>query len=217
MEVVVQNAEKKSRKAKKEEEVSESEAEEETDFEPSESEGSSSGSEESEAEVIVEKKKQTSLKRKMAAASTKIAVGPVPEPEKKKTKKEGEAKLIKEQPLDKEGEVSFVVGDEETNKNKRSPLKFETGRVDKNLHTDDPNNIVQKTVQISTGLKLTCKMLAGAVVSTGKVTYPDWAALIFQKKIKDDKCFEFNVNLRDAPKIIEGLKFIIEENKTFFN
>jgi hypothetical protein len=91
------------------------------------------------------------------------------------------------------------------------------GRVDFNLHTEDPNNIVQKTVQISTGLKLTCKMLAGATMSSGKVTYPDWAALIFQKKIKDDKCFEFNVSLKDAPKLIEGLKYIISENKTFFN
>ena len=58
-------------------------------------------------------------------------------------------------------------------------------------------------------------MLAGATLSSGKVTYPDWAALIFQKK--DEKCFEFNLSLKDAPKIVEGLKFLISENKKFFS
>ena len=124
-----------------------------------------------------------------------------------------------EQPLPAEGEKVFEIVEEETKKAapKKAPIMFQAGRVDYNLDTENPNNIVQKTVQISTGLKLTCKMLAGATMSNQKVTYPDWAALIFQKKIKDDKCFEFNLSLKDAPKIMTAIKYIIDENKTFFN
>ena len=58
-------------------------------------------------------------------------------------------------------------------------------------------------------------MQAWATMLSGKVTWPDWAAIIFQKKIKDDKCFEFNVSLKDAPKLIE--EYIISDNKTFLN
>jgi hypothetical protein len=168
----------------------------------------------SESEKIVIRKKESSLKRKRSPKKdepkvTKTEVEKVKPPHKKQKKEE--KKSSKEE---LEGEKSFK-------EKKESPAKkatnFDVGRVDFNLHTEDPNNIVQKTVQISTGLKLTCKMLAGATMSSGKVTYPDWAALIFQKKIKDDKCFEFNVSLKDAPKLIEGLKYIISENKTFFN
>ena len=67
---------------------------------------------------------------------------------------------------------------------------FEFGKVDKNLFSEDPNNIITKTVQINTGLKLSCKMISGVTVSSSKTQYPDWAALIFQKKIKDTICFD---------------------------
>ena len=74
-----------------------------------------------------------------------------------------------------------------------------------------------KTILINTGLKLSCKMISGVTISSNKTQYPDWAALVFQKKIKDEKCFELNLSLKDAPKIVEGLKFLIGENKKFFN
>ena len=219
VEVESDHAEKKtSRKTEKKEESDEEVTSGESDYEPSRSEESSSGSsseeEMSESEKIVIRKKESSLKRKRSPKKdepkvTKTEVEKVKPPHKKQKKEE--KKSSKEE---LEGEKSFK-------EKKESPAKkatnFDVGRVDFNLHTEDPNNIVQKTVQISTGLKLTCKMLAGATMSSGKVTYPDWAALIFQKKIKDDKCFEFNVSLKDAPKLIEGLKYIISENKTFFN
>jgi len=37
----------------------------------------------------------------------------------------------------------------------------------------------------------------------------EYAALVFQKKIKDSKAFEFNLPLSIAPRFIEGLKYII--------
>ena len=70
---------------------------------------------------------------------------------------------------------------------KKLPILFDSGRADFNLDTENPNNIIQKTFQISAGLKMTCKLLAGAKMSSGKVIYPDWAPLIFQNKIKDNK------------------------------
>ena len=60
-------------------------------------------------------------------------------------------------------------------------------------------------------------MKSGVAISSNKTQYPDWVALVFQKKIKDNKVFEFNVNLKEAPKIIEAIKYIMAENQTFFN
>ena len=236
---------KKSRKSK--EEVSETETEaSETEYDTTDVKGTVSGSssgEESEAEVMVQKKKAASLKRKRSHLPTKLTqlVGvavsdktderPETDDEANRMKADRKKKSHptkrqkksdeKEQPLAAEGEKTF--NNDEGNEvkkivpTKKSPILFDSGRVDFNLDTENPNNIIQKTVQISTGLKMTCKMLAGATMSSGKVSYPDWAALIFQKKIKDEKCFEFNLPLKDAPKIVEGLKFLISENKKFFN
>lgn len=241
MEIENNYAEKKtSRKTKKKEESEEevSSDEEQSNYEPSHSEesiiGSSSEEEMSESEKVVLKKKDSSLKRKRGIQKESKAK-PVPEkikPPTKRLKKEDDFTDFTMPTQAVEGEKAFKISSKSTpaapaegeksykekkEGSQRKPPNFDLGRVDFNLHTEDPNNIIQKTVQISTGLKLTCKMLAGATVSSGKVTYPDWAALIFQKKIKDDKCFEFNVGLKDAPKLIEGLKYIIAENKTFFN
>jgi hypothetical protein len=233
VEVENNHAEKKtSRKTKKDKEESEEEVSgSESEYGPTESEESTSGSsseeEMSESEKIVEKKKESSLKRKRGASSSSKKTAEKSAAEKSKVEAEKvkpPAKKQKKEEVPKdlgcpiEGEKSFKTKEASTTTalSKKPPTNFDVGRVDFNLHTEDPNNIVQKTVQISNSLKLTCKMLAGATVSAGKVTYPDWAALIFQKKVKDDKCFEFNISLRDAPKLIDGLKYIIEENKTFF-
>ena len=80
---------------------------------------------------------------------------------------------------------------------KKLPILFDSGTADFNLDTENPNNIIQKTFQISAGLKMTCKLLAGAKMSSGKVIYPDWAPLIFQNKIKDNKWSELNLSLKD--------------------
>lgn len=209
----VNNAEKKaSGKAPKTKEFLESEEETESEVDASDSEASvvSSSETESEAEVIIKKKAKTATKRKMSTTT-------------KKPSKPEEKKISKKPKLEIEGEKTFneepvvVEADEKSIKIEKKMVNFDGGKVDKNLFVEDPNNIVQKTVQINPTLKMTCKMISGANASTSKVQYPDWAALIFQKKMKEDKCFEFNINLKDAPKIIEGLKFIIEENKTFFN
>ena len=244
MEIEQENGQKKGKTSKKsrksKEEVSETETEaSESEYDTTDVEGTVSGSssgEESEAEVIVEKKKAASLKRKRSHPPTKLTQLVADKTDERKenddeTKADRKKKSHptkrqkksdeKEQPLAAEGEKTFK--DEEGIEvkkiapTKKSPILFDSGRVDFNLDTENPNNIIQKTVQISTGLKMTCKMLAGATMNSGKVSYPDWAALIFQKKIKDEKCFEFNLSLKDAPKIVEGLKFLIGENKKFFN
>ena len=44
-------------------------------------------------------------------------------------------------------------------------------------------------------------MLAGATMSSGKVTYPDWPALIFQKKSKMRNAL-IQSFLKDAPTIV---------------
>ena len=231
----VDNGEKKGKTTKghkktKEEEVSEtSETENESDLEPSESEAYSTGSssgEESESELLIKKKKESSLKRKRSAVGKTPKSAPA-QPEKKKRvskRLKKEEKKSEEQTPGGEGEKQFETPEnvvenvevEATKTGKKANTTSFLGHVDFNLHTEDPNNIVQKTVQISNGLKMTCKMLAGATMSSGRQTYPDWAALIFQKKIKDDKCFEFNVGLKDAPRIVEAINYMIEQNPKFF-
>ena len=223
---------KTKRETKKEKVVSKEEVstDSEDDYEPNDAEvsddGSSSGSESSETEaeeVIIEKKKKTSEKRKRSHADKQRKDDP------KKIKKMKKDKEEDSQPMPSEGEKTFegVLQDEkkcekeekEGKKGKKtltSATMFDAGRVDFNLDTENPNNIIAKTVQISTSLKVACKMVAGAAMSSGRISYPDWAALVFKKKIKDGKCFEFNVSLKDAPRIVEGLKYIIEENKKFF-
>lgn len=230
MEVEKNHAEKKKSRSTEKKDESEEEVTSgtESDYEPSHSEGYATGSsteeeEMSESEKVVIRKKASALKRKRSSKEDNPprcrAAEPEPEKSKnknKKMKKDENETTKKSADKELEGEKSEKSFKEKKEGNQKKVVNFDGGRVDFNLHTEDPNNIVQKTVQISTGLKLTCKMLAGATMSAGKVTYPDWAALIFQKKIKDDKCFEFNVSLKDAPKLIEGLKYIISENKTFF-
>lgn len=217
------NAEKKTKKIQKTQEVVSS-SEEESDVELSESEGSLDGStsgSESEAEVIVEKKKNTSLKRKRATKieedNDKKAKKRVKSEKTKKNKKEEKKGEKKDEKKDDITEGEKIFDEEVGEKKKKVSASFDAGRVDMNLHTEDPNNIITRTVQISTGLKMACRMVSGTTAGANKVTYPDWAALIFIKKIKDDKSFEFNVSLKDAPRIIEGLNYIINENKTFFN
>lgn len=215
---------KTEKKVESEEEVLSSGTE--SDYEPSHSEGYATGSsteeeEMSESEKVVIRKKASAVKRKRSSKDEEVSTcRAAAEAEKRKNKKmkKDDNETTKKSTTEKEmeGEKSEKSFKEKKEGPQKKVVNFDGGRVDFNLHTEDPNNIVQKTVQISTGLKLTCKMLAGATMSAGKVTYPDWAALIFQKKIKDDKCFEFNVSLKDAPKLIEGLKYIISENKTFF-
>lgn len=138
--------------------------------------------------------------------------------------KEGEtnvtdSKIKSIQPMPKETEKIYtqVEGSKTDKKTKKVVPSFDSGKVDFNLHTEDPTNINNRTVQISSGLKMQCKMMSGLQSFTTKINYPDWAALAFIKKIKDDKVFEFNVPLKDAPKIMEGIKLLIKENPRFFD
>lgn len=136
--------------------------------------------------------------------------------------KEGETNVTDSkinQPMPKETEKIYtqVVGGKTDKKTKKVAPSFDSGKVDFNLHTEDPTNINNRTVQISSGLKMQCKMMSGLQSFTTKINYPDWAALAFIKKIKDDKVFEFNVPLKDAPKIMEGIKLLIKENPRFFD
>ena len=230
---------KSKTKAAFEEEEEGEVSENETDFEPSSSEETTDGEtsgEESEEEVLIAKKKEASLKRKRAAKTPKTpktASAPKKkkiegvEVEKTKPIKNGRGKkpAAVEGATDvdesetrnlKEGEENEYNNRKKVSKEKAMPL-FDSGKVDINLHTEDPTNIIPRTVQVSKGLKISCKMISGAQMFSGKITYPDWPGLVIHKKIKDGKVFEFNLNLLDAPKIITALQYIIKENPTFFN
>lgn len=203
---------KEAKKIPQKEEVSESEEEEDSDFESTDIEETSDGpseGEESEEEILIEKKKATAQKRKRDAKTEKVPAKKTKSEktvvaEKKKPEKKNETPAVEEM---KEGEKEFIA--------KEKPM-FDSGKVDFNLYTEDPTNIVSRTVQISKALKICCKMISGAQMASGKVSYPDWPGLVFQKKIKEGKVFDFNISLTDVPNLIKALQYVMQENPTFF-
>lgn len=204
---------KETKKTPRKEEASESEEEieEDSDFESTDIEETSDGpseGEESEEEILIEKKKATAQKRKRDAKTEKAPAKKTKTEktvvEKKKPEKKNETPAVEEM---KEGEKEFIA--------KEKPM-FDSGKVDFNLYTEDPTNIVSRTVQISKALKICCKMISGAQMASGKVSYPDWPGLVFQKKIKEGKVFDFNISLTDVPNLIKALQYVMQENPTFF-
>ena len=105
------------------------------------------------------------------------------------------------------GEIKFKPEEEEAKKGKSKlgPAlpNFESGKVDKNLFSEDPNDIIAKTILINTGLKLSCKMISGVTISSNKTQYPDWAALVFQKRSRITKCLSLILIRRKPPKLLK--------------
>jgi hypothetical protein len=99
-------------------------------------------------------------------------------------------------------------------KGRNYPL-FSDQKVDINLYDNDPENVVKKVVKLNNSTILLCRMEASSGIQSGATQY-EYAALVFQKKMKDSKAFEFNLPLSIAPRLVEGLKYIMKSNPKFF-
>ena len=107
-------------------------------------------------------------------------------------------------------------GKKETDKKTRGSKKEYKVFNDKNLDVDlhkDPDTIVGRRIRLNASYILCCK----TIQMTNEGTQIDWAAIVIEKKMKDTRCFEFNIPLSIAPRMIAGLQEIIKANPRYFN
>ena len=95
-----------------------------------------------------------------------------------------------------------------------SNSKFTDRFVHVNLYNEAPDNVVPKTIMLNNSLLLSCQLQCA---DPGRNLNFDYAGLTITRKIKDDKCFDFNMPLNVAPTLIKALNLIIKENKRFFS
>lgn len=102
----------------------------------------------------------------------------------------------------------------EKKKKKGEALMFTEDDVTFNLYKASPQNLVFTKVQLSKNLMITCRM----VEQEGRGGQPsyEYPALIFQRKTADNRCYETSYALSMLPTMIEALKIVMEENKSFF-
>lgn len=98
---------------------------------------------------------------------------------------------------------------------KRKVTLFNDYNVDVNLHNEAPQNIKVKKIKLSHSLIVLCQMIEG-VDMKGSFNN-DFAAMTFQKKMKDGKAFEFSIPLALAPTIQNAAQIMIDANPQFFS
>jgi len=96
---------------------------------------------------------------------------------------------------------------------KREPKLFNDKNIDIDLYDSDPDKIVAKKIRLNNSVLLLCKTME-TVTSTG--AKQDWAAMILEKRMKDDKCYDFNMSLALVPTLIKGLEKIVQSNPQYF-
>ena len=117
------------------------------------------------------------------------------------------------------GEKQFDVSILDKKKVAREAPVFNDKNLDYNLFSSDPDNVISKKIKIASNVIVTCRMMEG---NDGRKTasayeFPPYAALSFLRKTKNEMAFEFNLPLVLAPKIIEALKLMMNDNPKFFS
>jgi hypothetical protein len=117
------------------------------------------------------------------------------------------------------GEKQFDVSTLDKKKVTREAPVFNDKNLDYNLFSSDPDNVISKKIKIASNVIVTCRMMEG---NDGRKTanayeFPPYAALSFLRKTKNEMAFEFNLPLVLAPKIIEALKLMMNDNPKFFS
>ena len=99
-------------------------------------------------------------------------------------------------------------------KRKGEALVFSDKNCDVDLFHTSPNNVVPKRVKVSNNMIVTCRSVEQTEQGRG-LAY-DFAAITFQRKTGTNKMFEFMMPMNLAPRIIDALQYIVEENHKFF-
>ena len=208
-----------------EEEEEGSSKEEEDDEEPSKDSEGSSGSEAeaSEQETSV-RKAMMKRKRKFVERKSKTpAKKPKQSPSTSSSKTRKVPKVTDSQAPPNEPaiiEEKSHPGEEKEDEKDDKKATLRSGKKeyklfnDKNLDVDfhkDPDSIISRRIRLNGNYIVTCK----TIQLNGDGAF-DYAALIIEKKMKDQRCFEFNIPLNLAPRLIDAVKEIMKENPRFF-
>ena len=105
-----------------------------------------------------------------------------------------------------------VIAGETTTLPKKEAPDFSDKNVDYDLFKDDPTRVIQKKCKLSRDVVMSCKMIT---VNQPKLSF-EYAAVVFARKGKADKAFEFNLPLELAPRIISGLTLMMKDYPRFF-
>ena len=105
-----------------------------------------------------------------------------------------------------------VIAGETTTLPKKEASDFSDKNVDYDLFKDDPTRVIQKRCKLSKDVVMSCKMIT---VNQPKLSF-EYAAVVFARKGKADKAFEFNLPLELAPRIISALTLMMKDNPRFF-
>lgn len=96
---------------------------------------------------------------------------------------------------------------------KKEPKLFNDKNIDIDLYDSDPDKIVVKKIRLNKSVILSCKTIETVNQTGAKL---DWAAVILEKRMKGDLCYDFNMSLALVPVLIEGLKKIVQANPKYF-
>ena len=150
------------------------------------------------------KRKTALLKRKKKALESKIKP--------KKIKKDDENDKLKKEKKKSSKEKDGKNDSTEAGEKKELP-DFSDKNVDFNLYHDDPQKVNLKRIKISDSVIVSCKMIQVNQRQSNSFEYP---AIVFARKGRTDKAFEYNLPLNLAPKVIAALNIIVKENPKFF-
>ena len=152
------------------------------------------------------KRKRKQVNSKKDAVVNKKAK--IPPKKGKKTEKPDETTSI----LDEKAEGKKEAADKKAKSGKKELKLFNDKNLDVDLHKD-PDQIVGRRIRLTASLILACKTIQ--MLSEGSTI--DWAAIVIEKKLKDSRCFDFNLPLSVAPRMIAGLQEIMKQNPKYFN
>jgi hypothetical protein len=117
-----------------------------------------------------------------------------------------------DQPQASTSATNKLAGEEK--KPKKEYPDFSDKNVDYNLYHEDPCTLIQKRVKISNDVVMSCKMIT---VNQSQANRFEYAAVVFARKGKTDKAFEYNLPLNLAPRIIAALNLMMKDNPRFFD
>ncbi len=99
-------------------------------------------------------------------------------------------------------------------KEEKEEILWNEANCDVDLDDHAASNVHYRKIKISNNLILSCKMISHL---ENKNLHSDYAALVFSRKTKGEKMFNFLVDMRVTERLIKALQIIIEENPVFFN
>ena len=162
---------------------------EKSDYEDDECHTSSSESEDE--EIPTQKEKVKKEKSKTTGTEVKAKSSKAPnssKPEKRKHSKDKKINIPK--------------------KKKRVAEMFD----DSNVKIDMSNeNIKPQKIKITSNLLIECRTIVVDEPDKKKFSYP---GIVFIRKMKDDKCFEFNIPLAIASRVINAIEIMMNDKKS---